>query len=192
MQFDKIEKKEFGADWQLIFYHNAKGNVFFTRGSESLLFCNKTQQFSILGTLTNNYKINGYFEFLIEYPEINYLIHWRQKKNPIKYDSNVGFVPLHVPYNPSTFLGLALAKNCDDSTFLHGNVGGGSWFFSIGCYTAWSGDGSFPGPYLEDKDKNAIGIFIVSLYVRIRRSISCKIMRNSRYNLEIMIFLLVS
>ena len=191
MQFEKIAKKQFGVDWHLIFHHNAKENVYFTKNSEKLLFCNETQRFSILGTLTNNYKINGYFEFLIEYPEISYLIHWRQKKNPIKYNSDIGFVPLHVPLTSNKFVGLALSNYYNGSTFLHGNVGSNSWFYSIGAYHGWLSDGSFPGPNIADENKNSIGVFIVSLYVRIRRFISCKIMRKQKFNVELMIFLLI-
>ena len=191
MEFANISKHEYGADWQLIFYHNAKGNIYFEKNSECLLFCNETQRFSTLGILTENFKINGYFEFLIEYPERSSYYRWKQKKNPTKYNSDVGFVPIHVPSSKYEFNGLALSASSSGNTFLEGNIGKDTWYFSIGCYSKWVGDDWFPGPYLK-KDNIDIGVSIVKFYMRIRRSISCKIGRKTMFNIFLMIFLLVS
>ena len=191
MEFGNISKHDYGADWQLIFYHNATGKVFFEKNSQCLLFCNETQRFSTLGILTDNFKINGYFEFLIEYPERSSFYRWKQKKNPTKHDSDVGFVPIHVPSTTYEFNGLALSASSRDCTFLEGNIGTGSWYFSIGCYGPWLSDDWFPGPCLQ-VGNSQVGVSLVKLYVRVRRSISCKIGRKTMFNIFLMIFLLLS
>ena len=191
MDSSKLVKYKYGASWQLIFFHNSTGRVLFTKDSPDLLICNKTQQFSTLGTLTDNYKINGYFEFLLEYPEFNYLIHWRQKKNPIKSESNIGFIPLHVPDNPCPFNGLAITRS-KTYTFLDGNVGSTVWHYAIGSYGTWGGSESIPGPYLLDENKKELGSKIVNLYVRIRTSISCKINKKAPIKEFLLIALFVS
>ena len=191
MESNRLVKSHFGVNWQLIFFHNSSGKVFFTKNSPDLLFCNQSQKFSILGTLTNNYKINGFFEFLLEYPERNYFVHWRQKKNPIKAESDVGFVPLHVPCNPSVFNGLGLSS-ASLPTFLDGNIGSDKWHYAIGSYSRYVSEDCFPGPCFYDENNHEIGISLVSLYVRIRTMISCKITKASSYGKCLLIVLLVS
>ena len=191
MQSEDLVKYKLGVNWQLIFFHNSTGRVFFEKNSSDLLFCNKSQQFSNLGILTNNYKTKGFFEFLIEYPEINFIIHWKQKKNPVKASSNVGFVPLRVDNNTAKFNGLALSS-ATSLTFLDGNIGSGDWHYAIGSYESWGGSERFPGPLLYNEDNNFYGISLVYMYVRIKTSLSCKISKGISFKSSLMIMILMS
>ena len=193
MQSEDLIKYKLGVNWQLIFFHNSTGRVFFEKNSSDLLFCNKSQQFSNLGILTNNYKTKGFFEFLIEYPEFDYLIHWKQRKNPIKFETDIGFVPLHVPSNKSPFRGLALSQSSYNLTFLEGNIDSNDWFYSIGYYSSWPKEEYFPGPCFYDDANKYIGTSLVYLYVRVRKTMSCKRSKGFSFNkLHIIVIILVS
>ena len=92
----------------------------FSKGSDEVYSCNLTQKYSSLGSLNDNFKYKGYFEFLLEYPEKNYYVQWRQKKNPMKTKNYESIVKIHVPENEAKFSGLALSTE-SDSTFIDGS-----------------------------------------------------------------------
>ena len=130
MNNEELTKYVYGRKWQLIFFHNSVNKVFFDKAKNEAFCINTSQKFSILGSLTNNFRIRGRFEFLIEYPEIKdenkeiYRIHWLQKSNPIQSneETNLGFIPIHVLENNYPFQGLRLSS-ADTLTFIDGNKG---------------------------------------------------------------------
>ena len=76
-----ITKKN-GINWLLIFYHNTKNQDYFV--VESLfLFSNTPTMFSLWGLITEEFKIDGYYEFLLEYPDYDGFNQWKQSKFPL-------------------------------------------------------------------------------------------------------------
>ena len=59
-----------GKEWRIIFRHKSYENnpVFFTNDLV-LNSTNDSERYSILGYVDDSFRINGAFEFLLEYPE---------------------------------------------------------------------------------------------------------------------------
>ena len=160
--------------WKLLLYQNAELKKPFVKGKE--LFCPYTDgsKFSCLGSLTDDYKIEDYFEFFIEYHyktlQPSYL-YWKQKVNPIKTqpgDKELGFVPLSVPTYSEPFQGLARSTEYD-YTFLDGTPGCKSfesWWFAIGSYYNHPDDTTIPGP-------TQLGVTQVYFWVRVPFGLHC-------------------
>lgn len=151
--YDMPIKSFDGARWARIFYHNnKKGTVLFT----SLAECKNTQtadKYSRLGLLDSGdtYKINGKYEFLLQYPidDPSHYNRWKQTNAPQnEYNTQTstgtqvaGYEAVHVDWTSNYWGGLerneqdATALN---STWLDGSVGHGNWHFAIGASTAYS------------------------------------------------------
>ena len=86
-------KSSFGVDWLLIFYHNSTFGHFFSSHEEAL-FVNSPHLFSILQYSDSDFVINGSYEYLLEYPEVDGFIHWTQTFNAIDNVSDVGYSPI--------------------------------------------------------------------------------------------------
>ena len=61
-------KHEFGIDWLKIFSHTLTNNNYFTNNEKEFHFTEGNGKFSILGLITDDFKIDGYYEFLLQYP----------------------------------------------------------------------------------------------------------------------------
>lgn len=166
-----IEVK-YGVRWLLIFYHNSVGGVYFSKGSQQLLSCNVAQKFSNLGLISNSLMIGKRFEFLIEYPEFNYYIHWCQSSNPTETSTPQNFVPIHVPDNKYPFEGLALSAE-SDNTYLDG-YSPSNWHYAIGAYKSWPSAGYIAGPLIYNTAGSVLGVTFVKLYIKIRNPNTCK------------------
>lgn len=161
----QYKKKEFGNSiFVQVFYHS----VVVDRGSKTwfkdneISFSNRRYKYSILGMINEVHKINGMYEFIIEYPD-GYTIHWSQETTPLTNISEVNFLPIDVKC--SRFEGLALSTE-KKSTFIDG-VRDGLWYYSIGSKAAykesipgWLKDGT-SGNYIETNYKE------VTLWLRI-------------------------
>ena len=137
MEYHSYNKTQYGVRWELIFYQN--NNSLFTK--EDVLFHNSTHRFSILNTLSDRSKINGYFTFHLEYPQ-DLIIQWKQTVNPIYTypgQTDVGYKPINIPSNCRRFSGLA--QSTDSSlTFLDGVLGDTTiqWWYAIGTFQYFS------------------------------------------------------
>ena len=188
----ELTTNKYGGMWQLIFFHNSTNKVFFDKASEEVLFINTPQKYSTLGLLTDNFKRRGYFEFLLEYPEMkdknneDYYIHWLQRKNPIKtpQGTNIGYVPIHVPDNSVKFEGLTLSAE-EEWTFLDPSTSKNSWYYAIGSFCSYALNYMFPGPYRTNEDKKEIAVSLAKMYIRIKMNCTCKAKAN---NLLLFIF----
>ena len=150
-----------GACWRKIFYHNYKNYEDFVDGNEALS-SNTTTKYSIIKEPENRPKIQGFYEFLLYYPEVDLekYNHWKQKKYPTNDPDAVGKVkadgyqPVHIDY-PNYFIGLvkttsatSIAQGGIVSCLLKGNAGGVGWWYAIGKYEktiSWD-DNLIPGP----------------------------------------------
>ena len=152
-----------GAEWLLIFFHNATDKTLF-KDPEEASNCNTQNKFSILNELSPFMKFSGQYEFLLEYPKDypNDYIRWSQSKLPLddiekeNVNESIGFNPISVPSYPLAFTGLVKTNlsikisggDCL-ATLLDGNPGTNLWHYSIGMYSTcdfYYGDDQPPGP----------------------------------------------
>ena len=126
-------KNAYGYIWRLVFHHNVAGNYF---SSSEVLSINTEHKYSILGKL-DEYRINGNFTFLLEYPEYSGYIMCIQSTNPAKNAQIKDFVLLHNTWKDGiAFEGFALTGN--SFTFIDGSPHNSSLsFHAIGQYFKW-------------------------------------------------------
>lgn len=129
-------KYDYGVNWLLLFYHNSTGGVYFNSESEVLL-TNSNQKYSILNILDEEYRIDYYFEFLLEYPGIQGYNRWKQGVNPLlATDSStidLEYVPVNLSWTTRSFGGIA-KSNKVQNTYIEGSIRSDIWFYSIGAY----------------------------------------------------------
>lgn len=170
--YDMPIKSFDGARWARIFYHNNRnGSVLFT----SLAECKNTQttdKYSRLGILDSGdtYKINGKYEFLLQYP-IDYpglYNRWRQTNAPqnefvARSETGgqvTGYKAVHIDWTGNYWGGLErndASTTSYSSTWLDGSVGRDSWFYAIGSSSAY-------GHGIPSYDSTAS---VVELWIRI-------------------------
>ena len=130
--------------WLLVFFHDiSTTKEFFNNHYESLYFFddNKPNKFSIIGNITDYNKIDGSFEFFIEYDEKDY-VQWKQSHNPIIEEENSkkklvqGYEFIN-GIEDNEFGGLARTtfdiQGCLPS-LLNGYINVVSWCYAIGMY----------------------------------------------------------
>ena len=142
---DGLEIAKFnGSFWLKLFYHNCDGNVKFKDEKEAL-HCNSEQKYSILSNINPSMRINGKYEFILEYPGDVYY-RWRQTRSPInEYESAsqreaLGFEPIHQGSGKLNISGLVRTtiKVADKyiNCLFDGQPGVSLWYFAIGVYEA--------------------------------------------------------
>ena len=151
--YDMPIKSFGGARWARIFYHNNRnGSVLFT----SLAECKNTQttdKYSRLGILDSGdtYKINGKYEFLLQYPidDPGRYNRWKQTNAPqnefvARSETGgqvTGYEAVHIDWTDNYWRGLERSDTSTTSyspTWLDGSVGHDSWFYAIGSSSAYS------------------------------------------------------
>ena len=186
-------KDQFGAKWLKVFEHNSTGEKFFNKNNV-LLNKNSINQYSILRYLSHIRKFNASYEFLLEYPEKlisdNAYIHWRQNLNPldvyqwgwsnstqepVEQPEEFKYDILHLPDTNEAcekivFQGLVRSY---PNNWLNGmscllGVGGYPyWFYSIGSYTKWIENDTFPGPVCLNTSSNSLYSMFLSHHVKL-------------------------
>ena len=142
-------KYDLNVYWMKIFHHNSTGNIYFNSKSEALS-CNSEKKFSLLGNLGEYDKIDGFFEFLLEYPELSGYNRWKQEVNPLLIAENsnlspaTGYQPISISWNGSFWGGLVKSSHSD--TFLDGSTNIEYYWYSIGQLFDYKNTGGFPGP----------------------------------------------
>ena len=168
---------KYGAEWLEVFYHNTNNDTVYFTNEQEALHTNSQYKFSILDQLENFRGTDNKFEFLLEYPVDlpNQYNRWKQSDNPVEIEEIIenntyykanGYEETHIDWNTNgsstayEFSGL-LKSNSNDNTWtlIDGSIGGGSWFYAIGCRASWYG--GIPGP------KSGTSMGEVHLYVRI-------------------------
>lgn len=157
-------KMDRGVSWLKIFFHNCTGSIWFQNESEAL-FSNTEQKYSILGLINNEMRINGRFEFLLEYPEIGKSNQWVQLNNPVYEIENTtsshynvsGYEPINIQMSNANWGGLVKSLSFKYS-FIEGSVGHSDWFYGIGVYSPAYGPNKIPANQ---------GVNYVYLWIRI-------------------------
>ena len=131
------------SNFVLIFYQNYPFSGLFHSDQE----CNKSllkNKYSIIGLIDDKYRINEYFHFLLEYPELSAKLEFKQKLPITSTSSNVQAISYNKTYN--NFHGLAVSGD-KNSTCFDGTPGAMTslWFYAIGMKTKYEGY-QIPGP----------------------------------------------
>ena len=142
--------------WLLLFYQNiSKEEDFITEYSE-FLFVDEREKFSIFQYVyqhKNEFKTNGFYEFLLEYPSLSGYNEWMQGIFPLdanesNSDKTVEFQEDGSHTSWYDFHGLICSSNTNTS-FLDGSVGDTGWWYTIGAKTYYTIPLVFPGPDTE-------------------------------------------
>ena len=180
----------------LIFFHNATNGVRFNDFEEAKR-CNKQDKYSALYKISPSHRINGKYEFLLDYE--SGFVHWRQSNNPLhetehgteavegyhlinfSVKNNAGFGGLSL-----TNLSSSYKANGCHSTLLNGIQKDANWWYSVGaihsCETRWN-NSVIPGAHEEVK--------YVKLWIRIRE-LALRICKERSVFTSIFIVLLLS
>ena len=130
-------KSQHNSTWILVFSHDAlKPNPWFN--SETVLLSDFPQngQYSLLSNL-ESFRYHGYFEFLLEYPEITGFNRWTQSSNPVLSSNVIDYHPVgKLSWDEFSWGGLALSSNPPFS-LIDGTPSDNSWFYAIGQFKSW-------------------------------------------------------
>ena len=180
-RFDKGFIKQYnGSLWLKIFYHyNPEGRNPFINEYEAQYCINNENKFSILLDLDEKFKINGHYEFMIEYPQLNTYNRWQQSNNPINEDectnafgcstTAIGFKRIETKAESSSWGGLVKTKHNSNykspPSLLNGTPGRSDWFFAIGQYknTPWL----YNSTTYSNIPSNAQPVDVVLLWLRL-------------------------
>ena len=164
-------KGKFGKTWLLLFHHNSSTGDYF-ENYEEIEYINTTTKFSIFGFITEDFKIDGQYEFLLEYPELSGYNKWKQTEFPTtvneSYSSN-GYDPLtcDCTWSSYPFSGLSLS-NDTQYTFLDASNSATRWYFSIGAKRnnpANNIANTFPGPKVLDNPSIVVSHVFLWLHI---------------------------
>jgi len=129
-------KNQHGCIWLKIFHHNGYGGSMF-RDFSHALSSDEPNLYSILHKITDSYKINGKFEFLLEYPELSGYNRWKQSYHPINENDDVrpvrGYEAISISWQTEYWGGLTKSSRIGN-TLIDGSCGHSYWFYSIGAY----------------------------------------------------------
>lgn len=141
----------YGKTWLLIFHHTQSSDKF---DSSMCLHSDVEGKYNHIGSISEIFRINGYFEFILEYPGSREIA-WKQNVSPISVTENnintdnIGLIITHNKNNFLHFRGLMKSKasscyDCDGSNI--------DFFrYCIGqINTYYQG---IPGPIIMEGDK---------------------------------------
>ena len=134
-----------GKNWLKIFSHEMIENNYFTSEKE-LQLTNNDGKFSIIGAIDESFKVNGVYEFLLEYPDIsdNYN-QWNQTVFPldsIKYNPDIEYKKIQVFWDVNFF---GLSRSNEPKSYIDGAIDG-NWYYAIGAKKSHDVENQFPGP----------------------------------------------
>ena len=184
----------YNYQWKLLYFLDARASELFNETNVLFFRSEDGMKFSDLYLLSENMKINNYFEFLMVFEYENkepLFYYWLQNVNPIETEldqEDIGFIPLYSSYNETVeFYGLS--KSSTNRTFLAGpKQVEGDWHYSIGSYGRYYDN--IPGPLIKDGD-NPIGATKAYFYVRVLFSPSCKQSYPTRFTLSYVYIMLM-
>ena len=135
--------------WQLLYYHDYSTANYWSSFEEAKN-SSKKDKYSILYLLSEKYKINGEYEFLLEYPELTGYNHWCQTSNPLEEketDSDgkqnaAGYRAIQNSWTEKYFGGLVFSSR--PSCLIDGSTYHWNYWYAIGL-TEDYGSG-VPGP----------------------------------------------
>lgn len=168
--------------WVPLVLHNINGgNQYYSTVAEAL-HCDTDGKISNLYLFQQTHDIFkdslGYYEFILEYPELNNYQRWKQTSNPVTtYDAVSNYTPIHISWTKDNWGGMARQNssiNTKTSCLLSGGIGTANWWYALCSYANYQG--GIPGP-----NSTVVTTFIY-FYVRVPQLESANILTND-YNL---------
>lgn len=167
-------KYSLNKTWLLIFRHNSVKGGFFIDSNEARFSMNPNK-FSLLSRINSSFKVTNdnadfFYEFILEYPELEGFNHWSQELFPSDERTEtdqVGYKELsQISWSNSYWGGLALNEHEKESSYIDGSPLTQTWHFAIGAYKSYLIDNQFPGPCLiQNSCKNSVSE--VKLWMRL-------------------------
>ena len=143
----KSENLSLSQDWALILHHHLRDGVFPSNVRAG--FSQRTDRYSVLSRINDDFKINESFEFILYYPDIDEFCQWKQSVNPLRAQpkSEIDFEPINCPfkdYKDVTFKGLRLSPY--SYCLLDGINEDGRWHYAVGVLDLDPNYEGIPGP----------------------------------------------
>ena len=192
------------AQFLLIFHHNTMHNKLFTSYQE-FLNTNSLDKYSIFGYISDDFKTENAFEFIMEYPETKKYSHWRQKINPIEANEpdNIGFEEIETTWDTNQqtqFIGLHKSERTN-KCYVEGatglsNQGNPNYYYAIGLFDTWS-DNKLPAYISTGEKSNLHEVYLwlkitnLNLLSKIPLIKTCCIIRNTHKIVYIIIFIII-
>ena len=176
-------KQKYGATWVLLYYHDYSKVSFWKTAAEALDY-NEPDKYGNVRLISQHFKYNNEYEFLLEYPEVSGYNRWCQAKNPLdetKSGSAVnvtGYRPVHISWNTCQWSGLY--KTSNDGSLIDGSYGINYGWFVIGRKSNY--EGSVPGP--------CVLVNRTVLWMRVHSFYMCTLLKNRSNCAKISSFLL--
>ena len=158
-----------GNLWLKVFFHSYKNKALFS-GPDEAKYTISEDKYSIFVNITDDFKINNKFEFIIYYPEDNVYFRWVQNNNPINELENSSTKASGFEDKGSTVEGYKwgglvktnFTEKNEINSLLNGNPGHNHWYFAIGMYDIvyerWKNSG-IPS-YLYEKAVNYVYVWL--------------------------------
>lgn len=168
----QLTKEFLGVKWKLVYYHDSSFG-YWKKDRSDVFSCNEAGKYSILGSLHNSYRIDGRFEFLLEYT--NGFNRWQQRNNPIKEQKiedkteAKGYAELNCTFHEREWGGLLKSYDNYDS-YVDGSISSKNYHYALFTTTPWNGN--IPGP------NNPVSL--VKLWVRLAFE-PCRISQKSNH-----------
>ena len=197
-------KIDHGKKWLKIFYHNSINDEWFNT-DEEFFYCTEDNKYSIFEYITNEFKIEGFYEFLLEYPSVDGYNNWKQKIFPTEAFESLNS---DITYSCSTEEGLfcswtgkswkGLTRSSESSSsVLDGSFSTKNYWFTIGSKKYYNTPKKFPGPAGGNAGSEGTTVSEVYLWIRVPSNLFfpsfcqtvIKEYQNLAYNLHIFIFI---
>ena len=155
--------QRYSRNWVRVFYHRYSAG-YFPADKSLCQISNEEGRFNSIGKLNDLFKINGVYEFMLDYKE-NGSIVWQQSVLPteIKKETLDNVPGLKILYNHRNFKHFSGLKesNTSNSCFDGSNAELENFRFSIG--TIYFRDYGIPGPLITD----GVNVEEVILWIRV-------------------------
>ena len=187
-----------GKKWVKLLYHDIRKGDQFENEKQALHYINESNKniYSVIDDFKRYPRIDGKYEFIVDYPEINKYFQWKQNRFPlfeqdyINKTSVDGTVNIYPP--GESFHGLARSLNWSDNcqSCLFDNEIGSKGFFGcvalMSCREGWD-HSKIPG--IKNNE-----VYVMNFWMRIKDSSLCtrefKHCRIYNYNLIFFIALI--
>ena len=176
--------------WQLLYYHDFSKERAWSSVDEARRSY-KSDKYSVLYSINPKYKINGKYEFLLEYPEHDGFNQWSQTSNPLEEieipgdgsQNAEGYKEISCTWKSDYFGGLVRSSS-NTLTLLDGSSYHENTYYSIGRTSAMNNGVPGPGIIVQ---KSQLWMKVNNPYPRL---CSLKAKRKSINHIFCLVFLL--
>ena len=155
-----------GRPFLKIFYQFTNVSSDYFHENDDFEYINEKNKFSIIKYINLQFKYNGYYEFLLEYPSVLGYNRWKQRLFPTETDdpSSIGYLSDSCSCSwTGRHWGGLFKSSRPQYTYLEGSALDDRYWYSIGAKMRYDKDYYFAGPVLPGE--NAVIVQQVLLYV---------------------------